>query len=104
MQKIEVKEVNPAYTSVIGRTNFAKKYGLTIHQSAAFVIARRSCGFSEEPPRHFEEKIPDGKGNLVTFSLPVRYREKHVWSFWGVVKKKQQVAFEMHLRAAASGP
>ena len=31
---IEVFEVNPAYTSVIGEYKFAKKYGLSVHHAA----------------------------------------------------------------------
>ena len=38
---IEVIEVNPAYTSKIGKFKYQNKYKLTTHQSAAFVIARR---------------------------------------------------------------
>jgi IS605 OrfB family transposase len=38
---IEVIEVNPAYTSKIGKFKYQNKYKLTTHQAAAFVIARR---------------------------------------------------------------
>ena len=34
-QGIEVKQVNPAYSSVIGRVKFMERYGLTMHQAAA---------------------------------------------------------------------
>jgi len=40
-----VKKVNPAYTSVIGRFKYRKKYGLSVHESAALVIGRRGLGF-----------------------------------------------------------
>jgi IS605 OrfB family transposase len=36
-----IKKVNPAYTSVIGRFKYMKKYGLSVHESAALVIGRR---------------------------------------------------------------
>ena len=44
-EKIKVFQVNPAYTSVIGRVKFAKRYGLTVHDFAALVIARRYMRF-----------------------------------------------------------
>ena len=31
---VEVKQVNPAYSSVIGRVKFMERYGLTVHQAA----------------------------------------------------------------------
>jgi IS605 OrfB family transposase len=49
---VEVCQVNPAYTSVIGRCKFATRYGLTNHESAALTIARRFQGASERLPRH----------------------------------------------------
>ncbi|NCQ52191.1 IS200/IS605 family element transposase accessory protein TnpB [archaeon] len=38
---IEIIEVNPAYTSKIGKFKYQNLYKLTTHQAAAFVIARR---------------------------------------------------------------
>lgn len=49
-QGIALKEINPAYTSIIGRVKFCKRYGLSIHHAAALVIARRFFRFSEQPP------------------------------------------------------
>ena len=34
-QGVEVHQVNPAYSSVIGRVKFMERYGLTVHQAAA---------------------------------------------------------------------
>ena len=45
---VEVFQVNPAYSSVIGRVKFMERYGLTVHQAAALVLARRLL--SEHPP------------------------------------------------------
>lgn len=98
---VKVKEVNPAYTSVIGRVKFAGRYGLTIHESAALCIARRFQGVSERLPRHLD-KIPDGKSGHVTLSLPVRNRGKHVWTLWRQVKKKLSVVLAAHFRAKRS--
>jgi len=95
---VKVKEVNPAYTSVIGQVKFATRYGLTIHESAALCIARRFQGVSESLPRHLE-KIPDGKSGHVALPLPVRNRGKHVWTLWGQVKKKLLAVLAAHFRA-----
>ena len=84
---IPIHQVNPAFTSVIGQVNYAARYGLSIHLAAAFCIARRYQQFSESPNLS-TGKIPDGKGCHVAFDLPVRNRTKHVWHFWGQVKKK----------------
>jgi IS605 OrfB family transposase len=94
---VKVEEVNPAFTSVIGRVKFAKRYGLSIHGSAALCIARRSIGASERLPR-YQENVPDGKGGHVTFTLPVRNREKHVWQQWRQILRKLQVVLVAHFR------
>ncbi|HDN27582.1 MAG TPA: transposase [Thioploca sp.] len=79
---VRIYKVNPAFTSVIGRVKFARRYGLTVHHAAALVIARRLCRFSERAPSSCRDEvvIPNNKGGHVTFSLPVRNRGKHVWS------------------------
>lgn len=84
---IPIHQVNPAFTSVIGRVNYAGRYGLSVHLAAALCIARRYQQFSESPNLS-TGKIPDGKGCHVAFDLPVRNRTKHVWHYWGQVKKK----------------
>jgi IS605 OrfB family transposase len=95
---IEVHRVNPAFTSIIGRVNYAKRYGLSIHLAAALCIARRYQKFSEAPCSS-KGKIPDGKGCCVAFVLPARNRTKHVWHFWGQVKKKLATVLAAHFRA-----
>ena len=42
---VEVIEVNPAYTSVIGAVNHAQRNGISVHQGAAFVICPSRFGF-----------------------------------------------------------
>ena len=58
---IEVIEVNPAYTSVIGKAKYIHRLGVSIHQAAAFAIARRCM--------RLKEKV---KVNLATPGLSVR--------------------------------
>jgi len=73
---IQVQEVNPAYTSIIGKQKFAKRYGLSSHGAAALVIARRSLSFSERPNR---------TSCHGTSPAPARTRGEHVWRQWARV-------------------
>ena len=80
---VEVHQVNPAFSSVIGRVKFMERYGLSVHQAAALVLARRLLGCSERIPRRWV--APVGNGVHVAFSVPVRKRVKHVWTYWGAI-------------------
>jgi IS605 OrfB family transposase len=95
---ITLHQVNPAFTSVIGRVNYAERYGLSVHLAAALCIARRHQKFSESPCLS-KGIIPDGKGSHVAFFLPARNRKEHVWRFWGKVKKKIKTVLAAHFRA-----
>ena len=96
-----VGQVNPAYTSIIGRVKFAKRYGLSIHLAAALTIGRRYLRFSEKVPSPLSE-IPDGKDDFVTLSAPVRKRDEHEWSVWSRLSKKLRTALAAHFRTAKS--
>ena len=80
---VEINQVNPAYSSVIGRVKFMERYGLSVHQAAALVLARRLLGCSERIPRRWE--CPVGNGVHVAFTVPARKRVKHVWTYWGAI-------------------
>lgn len=76
---IEVFQINPAYTSVIGKHKFSLGYGLSSHCAAAMAIARRGHekGFSERLRMKAKS----------AFDLParigkIRNDSKHVWSDW----------------------
>ena len=49
-QGVEICQVNPAFSSVIGRVKFMDRYGLSVHQAAALVLALRLLGRSAYPP------------------------------------------------------
>ena len=100
---IEVFEVNPAYTSEIGLVNHAKNKGISVHQAAAFVIARRGCRFRERPIET-TATVPTPRGDHVTFLLPARNRKKHVWSFWSAVQKSRKAVLAAHFRSSREGP
>ncbi|HSX37315.1 MAG TPA: hypothetical protein VLE95_00615 [Chlamydiales bacterium] len=100
-KQIEVHQVNPAFTSLIGRIKFAGRYGLSIHHAAALCIGRRFLNLSEKIPCHLD-KIPDGKDSHVALSLPGRNRSKHVWHQLRDLRKRVSAALAAHFRAKRS--
>ncbi len=82
-QGVELHQVNPAFSSVIGRVRFSERYGLSVHQAAALVLARRLLGCSERIPRR--QVAPVGNGVCVAFTVPARKRVKRVWTYWGAI-------------------
>jgi len=55
---LQVKRVNPAYSSVIGRLKYAGPYGISDHQAAAYVLARRGIGLREGLPKPMVKMLP----------------------------------------------
>ncbi|MGB9867622.1 MAG: hypothetical protein ACPLPR_06960 [Bacillota bacterium] len=45
------------FTSLIGFFKYAETYGLSAHQAAALVIARRALGFEEKVPKGLLKKL-----------------------------------------------
>ena len=66
---VEVRKVNPVHSSVIGRATFMERYGLSVDQAAALVLARRSLGCSEGIPDR--RVYPDSLGRHIAFRVPV---------------------------------
>jgi len=56
---IEIRKVNPAYTSVIGKLKYAPQYNIDKDIAAAFVIARRGLGYKEKLPKNYKELLND---------------------------------------------
>lgn len=67
---IVVFEVNPAYKSQIGKLKYMKRFGISTHKAASFVIACRAMGFNEKFPPV-----------LVTL-LPEKITGVHHWVQW----------------------
>ena len=101
---VEVRQVNPALSSVIGRVKFMERYGLSVHQAAALVLARRLLGCSERIPRR--RVCPAGNGVQVSFTVPARKRVKHVWTLWGVIsgQLRPALAAQHRLGKRVRGP
>ena len=95
---VDVIEVNPAYTSVIGAVNYAQVKGISVHMGAALAIARRGLGLSEKPPKR-GAIVPARNGGHVTFCVPARNRTKHVWSHWAKIRTTLKAAHVAHHRS-----
>ena len=97
---VEVVGVSPAFSSVMGRVKYMERHGLSVHQAAAWVLARRLLGCSEGVPSRVD--CPSGGGERVTFRVPapfgLRKRVKHVWSLWGYISGRLRQAREAQRR------
>ena len=99
---VEVVEVNPAFSSLMGRVLFMERYGLSVDQAAALVLARRLLNCSEGIPDH--GLCPDGCGGHVAFRAPVRKRVKHVWTLWGMLWGQLRPALAERYRRGVPPP
>ncbi|WP_143415618.1 IS200/IS605 family accessory protein TnpB-related protein [Geobacillus sp. E263] len=108
-----IKKVNPAYTSIIGRFKYMKKYGLSVHESAALVIGRRGLGYQERLPKELIDIIKtkvkrhwiavlgsmeesykqskSGKKQHQYIAMMLRkienFKQEHEWSLWNILHK-----------------
>ena len=61
-QAVRVHPVDPAYTSTLGRINFAGVYGVSVDQAAAASIARRGLGLVERARPSVARSLPGCAG------------------------------------------
>lgn len=94
---VQVIEVTSSFTSTIGAVNHARVRGISVHQGAAFAIARRSMRLRESPTVRWA-LVPVRGGGHVAFELPVRNRSKHVWSHWSNIRTRLRAAHVAHAR------
>jgi IS605 OrfB family transposase len=59
LKGVEVVEVNPAYTSVIGMLKYAPQLSIDKDIAGAYVIGRRALGFKEDTPENYEKLLKD---------------------------------------------
>jgi hypothetical protein len=98
---VALKLVNPAYSSLIGRVKFAASVGLSVHHSAAMVIARRGMNLSERLPKA-PVSYPDGAGGHVTLDPVANTGLRHVWVSWAKAAKAVNAALAARFSAKAS--
>ncbi|GAA3326954.1 hypothetical protein GCM10020331_064970 [Ectobacillus funiculus] len=72
-------EVNPAFTSQIGKMKYMKQMHISIHQAASYVIGRRGMNLKEQVPKVLQA-YTEYKGG------------KHHWKQWSVLTKSIQSA------------
>lgn len=87
---VDLHEVNPAFTSVIGRAKYAGRRGLDVHHAAALVIGRRAMGYGERLVRS------DG----VPLDAPARMRPRIEGRRWRGVRKAPQEGAQASVRTA----
>jgi len=73
LKGVEVIEVNPAYTSVIGMLKYAPQLSIDKDTASAYVIGRRALGFKEDMPENYEKLLKDKA--YLEFALK-RYKER----------------------------
>jgi len=59
LKGVEVVEVNPAYTSVIGMLKYAPQLSIDKDVAGAYMIGRRALGFKEDMPENYERLLKD---------------------------------------------
>jgi len=73
LKGVEVIEVNPAYTSVIGMLKYAPQLNIDKDIAGAYVIGRKALGFKEDMPENYERLLKDKA--YLEFALK-RYEER----------------------------
>lgn len=73
-------QVNPAFTSKIGKLKYSQQLCLSNHQAAAYIIARRGLGFKEKIPKLF-------KANLSSQNLWKKDELVSNWKVWSILFK-----------------
>ncbi|PEB62688.1 transposase [Priestia megaterium] len=78
---VAVLVVNPAYTSIMGKLKYMRKFGISIHQAASYTIGRKGLGYKEKAPQVLRHHIA---------RHPLPY-----WKQWWALNKKLHVRTEM---------
>ncbi|MRU02598.1 transposase, partial [Bacillus anthracis] len=102
-----VKTVNPAYTSVIGKLKYSQNFGISVHEAAAFTIARRGLELQEQLPKEIilllkkqittklrilvasmEESKKNTKKVYKKWLQTIQtWKEYHNWKLWSILHK-----------------
>ncbi len=73
LKGVEIVEINPAYTSVIGMLKSAPQLSIDKDIAGAYVIGRRALGFKEDMPENYDKLLKDKA--YLEFALK-RYEER----------------------------
>lgn len=69
---VSLVQVNPAYTSLLGRLKYSRETDFNTHQAAAWVIGRRGMGLKERIPLTSPCRV---RQQVLTFRAPVDARK-----------------------------
>lgn len=86
--RVMYRKVNPAFSTTIGEYKYQKMYRLTIHQAAAYVIARRGLGFNEKLSLYRYSSKPVKE--LVLNHAGDRTKRIHSWRLWRILRDNYQ--------------
>jgi IS605 OrfB family transposase len=75
---VDLIEVNPAFTSVIGGMKYARWRGFSRHHAAALVIGRRALGYGERLVC-MDGVTLEGPGRNLPRHVPARWRNARPW-------------------------
>jgi cell division ATPase FtsA len=73
LKGVELVEVNPAYTSIIGMLKYAPQLNIDKDIASAYAIGRRALGFEEDTPENYERLLKDK--SYLEFAIK-RYEER----------------------------
>jgi IS605 OrfB family transposase len=73
LKGVELVEVNPAYTSIIGMLKYAPQLNIDKDIAGAYAIGRSALGFKEDMPENYEKLLKDKA--YLEFALK-RYEER----------------------------
>ena len=81
---VSVVQVNPAYTSIVGQHKYAHAYGMSVHEAAAFVLARRGQGRDERLPSRIVAQFPHLRERLIEAAQakPAQDKLRYVYLKW----------------------
>jgi IS605 OrfB family transposase len=102
LKGVEVIEVHPAYTSIIGMLKYAPQLNIDKDIAGAYVIGRRALGFKEDMPENYEKLLKDRA--YLEFALK-KYEEREKELRELLEKEKNQYkrnALESELRSVGN--
>jgi len=91
---VPLVKINPPFTSTIGILKYQRQYGISNHEAAGYVIAKRALGYNiEKVPKSLINRFIEEKDSFIQLSN---------WKQWSTIKKsiisviKKQTRQEVH--------
>jgi hypothetical protein len=88
LKGVEVVEVHPAYTSVIGMLKYSPQLNIDKDIAGVYVIGRRGLGFREDTPENYERLLKDKA--YLEFALK-RHEEREKGTYGTFREGKQRI-------------